>query len=137
MKLNERGFRHHGARATIPHVNAQVKTAGRIAVCALNVAIMTAVFKRVVHANATTVVLTFLLAVLVVSANWGFWYAAFLAIVSTAAFNFYFLPPLGTFTIADPQNWIALCAFLVVAVIASKLSAAPRHPRREGRARRN
>jgi len=122
MKLNERGFRHHGARATIPHVNAQVKTAGRIAVCALNVAIMTAVFKRVVHANATTVALTFLLAVLVVSANWGFWYAAFLAIVSTAAFNFYFLPPLGTFTIADPQNWIALCAFLTTAVISSQLS---------------
>ena len=32
------------------------------------------------------------------------------------ALNFYFLPPIGTFTIADPQNWVALLAFLVAAV---------------------
>ena len=31
--------------------------------------------------------------------------------------NFFFLPPVGTFTIADPQNWIALIVFLVVAVV--------------------
>src|SRR6185436_2757073 len=36
----------------------------------------------------------------------------------------FFLPPLNTFTIADPQNWIALFAFFIVGVIASKLSAA-------------
>ncbi len=74
------------------------------------------------HANATTVALTFLLSVLVVSANWGFWYAAFLAVISTLAFNFFFLPPFGTFTIADPQNWVALLAFLATAVIAGQLS---------------
>ena len=59
-----------------------------------------------------------MLAVLVVSANWGFWYEAFVALLSTLAFNFFFLPPFGTFTIADPQNWIALLAFLATAVIA-------------------
>ena len=50
-------------------------------------------------------------------------------------FNFFFLPPVGTFTIADPQNWIALFAFLVVAVIASKLSAAAQSRAREAIAR--
>ena len=74
------------------------------------------------HANPTTVALTFLLAVLIVSANWGFWYAASLALLATFAFNFFFLPPVGTLTIADPQNWVALCAFLVTAVIAGQLS---------------
>ncbi len=64
------------------------------------------------HANPTTVALTFLLAVLIVSANWGFWYAASVALLATLAFNFFFLPPVGTFTIADPQNWVALFAFL-------------------------
>jgi len=78
--------------------------------------------KHVLHANVTTVALTFLLAVLVVSANWGFWYAAFVALLSTLAFNFFFLPPFGTFTIADPQNWAALFAFLATAVIAGQLS---------------
>ena len=51
--------------------------------------------------------------------------------------NFFFLPPVGTFTIADPQNWIALFAFLVVAVIASNLSAAAQERAREAIARRN
>jgi len=88
----------------------------------LIVAAIVFLYKRGLHANATTVALTFLLSVLVVSANWGFWYAAFLAVISTAAFNFYFLPPLGTFTIADPQNWTALFAFLATAVIAGQLS---------------
>jgi len=79
-------------------------------------------YKHGIHANATTVALTFLIAVLLVSANWGFWYAVFLAVLSTLAFNFYFLPPFGTFTIADPQNWVALLAFLLTAMIAGQLS---------------
>jgi len=57
-----------------------------------------------------------------VSAFWGLQYSVFLAILATLAFNYYFLPPYGTFTIADPQNWIALVAFLVTALIASQLS---------------
>jgi two-component system, OmpR family, sensor histidine kinase KdpD len=39
---------------------------------------------------------------------------------------FFFLPPAGTFTIADPQNWVAFVAFLVTAVIASQLSGRAR-----------
>ncbi len=47
---------------------------------------------------------------------------SFSPFLATAAFNFFFLPPLDTFTIADPQNWVALIAFLVTALVASKLS---------------
>jgi two-component system sensor histidine kinase KdpD len=79
-------------------------------------------YRHVVHANSTTVALTFLLAVLLVSANWGFWYAAAVALLATVAFNFFFLPPLGTFIISDPQNWAALFAFLATAAIAGQLS---------------
>ena len=94
----------------------------RSVVCAVIVAAVVLIYKHVVHPNATTVALTFLLAVLVVSAYWGFWYAAFLAVVSTLVFNFFFLPPVGTLTIADPQNWFALGAFLATAMIAGQLS---------------
>lgn len=94
----------------------------RTIICTLIVPAVVLFYERAVHANATTVALTFLLAVLVVSANWGFWYAAFLAVLSTLAFNFFFLPPVGTFTIADPQNWVALSAFLATAIIAGQLS---------------
>ena len=41
-------------------------------------------------------------------------------------FNFFFLPPVGTLTIADPQNWVALFAFLAVSLVASHLSTVAR-----------
>ncbi len=94
----------------------------RTAICAAIVPAIVLFSRNVLHPNSTTVALTFLLAVLLVSANWGFWYAAALALLATIAFNFYFLPPVGTLTISDPQNWVALFAFLATAVIAGQLS---------------
>jgi two-component system, OmpR family, sensor histidine kinase KdpD len=96
--------------------------AGRFVIAAVVVAAITALYYRLAHVNPTTVSLTFLLAVLVVAAVWGLVYATFMAVCATLAFNFFFLPPVGLFTIADPQNWVALAAFLVTAVIASNLS---------------
>jgi two-component system sensor histidine kinase KdpD len=77
---------------------------------------------KLLPVNPTTVALTLLVAVLVTSAYWGFRVAIAQALVATAAFNFFFLPPYGTFTIADPQNWIALFAFCLTALIASNLA---------------
>jgi two-component system sensor histidine kinase KdpD len=57
-----------------------------------------------------------------IASTWGLFQAVFVSVVATLSFNFFFLPPFGTFTIADPQNWIALLAFLITAVIASELS---------------
>lgn len=93
------------------------------AVSAAGVAATTFIFYRPIHVNPTTVALTFLLGVLCVSAVWGLAPAVFMAIASTLSFNYFFLPPVRTFTIADPQNWVALVAFLVTAVVASHLSA--------------
>ena len=84
--------------------------------------VIVVLYYRVLHVNPTTVALTFLIAVLVVSANWGLRCAVLVSLVATAAFNYFFLPPIGTFTIADPQNWVALAAFLLTAIIASELS---------------
>ena len=93
----------------------------RFLACLAGVAAIVFVYRHV-HVNPTTVALSFLLAVLVVSATWGLTYAVVTALVATTAFNYFFLPPVGTFTISDPQNWVALFAFLVTAIIASHLS---------------
>lgn len=77
---------------------------------------------RFAHANASTAGFAFLLAVLGVSAAWGLRYAIFLSCLAALAYNFFFLPPIGTFAIAGSQNWIALFTFLLTAVIASQLS---------------
>ena len=75
------------------------------------VACIVFVYHRLIPVNPTTVALTFLLAVLVVSAYWGLRYSVLLAALATLGFNYYFLPPIGRLTIADPQNWVALFAF--------------------------
>ena len=51
--------------------------------------------------------------------------------------NFFFLPPVGTFAIADPQNWVALFAFLAVSLVASNLSAVARARTQEAVGRRD
>lgn len=89
---------------------------------AVVVAAITALYFKVIHVTAATVSTTFLLAVLVISALWGLRYAVATSILATLAFNYFFLPPIGTLTIADPQNWVALFAFLMTALIASQLS---------------
>src|SRR5256884_3142448 len=87
------------------------------------VAGITLFYRHVVSVNHTTVALSFLLAILAVSAVWGMLVSAFISIVAMLTFNFFFLPPVGTFTIADPQNWVALFSFLATSLIASRLSA--------------
>lgn len=63
--------------------------------------------------------------------------AIVVSVAAMLAMNFFFLPPIGRFTIADPQNWIALFAFLAVAIVASNLSAAAQQRAHEAIARRN
>ena len=101
-------------------IGARAQTVRYVLVIAAIGAITTVDFK--LHVNHTTVALMFLVMVLLTSAYWGLRYAVVMAVCATAAFNFFFLPPIGTFTIADPQNWIALFAFLVTALVASNLA---------------
>jgi two-component system, OmpR family, sensor histidine kinase KdpD len=91
---------------------------------------------RIFHRNPTTVGFVFLLAILIISATWGLRQAIFMALMATLLYNFFFLPPLFTFTISDPQNWIALFAFLITAIIGSQLSERARRQAREANQRR-
>ncbi len=101
------------------------------------VAITTVSLQRLPEVSPTTVALALLLIVLGTATIGRLRIAIIVSVGSMLAFNFFFLPPVRTFTIADPQNWIALFVFLVVAVIASNLSAAAQERTREAVARRN
>jgi two-component system sensor histidine kinase KdpD len=92
------------------------------------------VFRRAAPVNATSVALIFLLAILYVSAFWGLRVSIFMSLLATLSFNRYFLPPLGALTLGAPQYWVALGAFLVTAITASRLSEQAR--RRAGDATR-
>jgi len=76
--------------------------------------------------NSTIVALTYLLVVLVVAASSQLWVAVLTSCASMALLNFFFLPPVGTWTISDPGNWAAWLAFFTVSLVGSRLSAAAR-----------
>jgi len=94
----------------------------RLLLSAAGVASITLVAHKVIPGNPTTVAFAYLLFVLIIASTWGFVEACLSSILATLAFNFFFLPPVGTFTISDPQNWVALFSFLATSLIASRLS---------------
>jgi two-component system sensor histidine kinase KdpD len=76
--------------------------------------------------NPTTVALSLLLIILFVAASSRLWVAVLASVMSALVFDFFFLPPVGTFNINDPQDWIAFFAFLTVSLVASQLSSVAR-----------
>jgi two-component system sensor histidine kinase KdpD len=93
-------------------------------VAVIGVAAMTCVLKLLgEHINSTTVALALLLVVLLVAAGWGSRPAVLASLLGVVCFNLFYLPPVGRLSIEDADNWIALFAFLVTAVIAGQLWA--------------
>lgn len=88
------------------------------------------------HINPTTVALAFLLIVVFLATAWGPRPAVVGSLLSVACLNFFFLPPLHTFVIADPENWIALFAFLITAITVGQLSAHAKRRAEEANAAR-
>jgi two-component system sensor histidine kinase KdpD len=94
-----------------------------------------AVYRLWLHVNPTTVALTLLLLVLFLAAKWGLRYGVATSLVATLCYNFFFLPPIGTLVINDPQNWLALFAFLATSVVGSRLAERAREEAEEARTR--
>ena len=97
---------------------------------------ITFLYRQILHVNQTTVALSFLLAILAVSAVWGMVVSVFMSLAAMLVFNYLFLPPVGKLTIADPQNWVALFAFLVTSIVGSQLSSRIRKEADEAHQRR-
>jgi two-component system sensor histidine kinase KdpD len=109
----------------------------RFAISAAVVSAVVFLYFRWLHVNPATVGFSLLLVVLLISAAWGLRYAIFTAFLAAAGYNVFFLPPLFRFTIVDPQNWIALFAFLITAVVASQLSERARRGTQHAEQRRH
>jgi len=73
----------------------------------------------------------YVFAVLVIAVFYGIGYALPVSVASMLAFNWFFLPPVHTFTLADSENWFALAVYLVTAVVVSELAARSRRQARE------
>src|SRR5436309_1021352 len=112
---------------------------GRIAGVAASLVVLAGIivfYRHVLRVNQTTVALSFLLAILAVSAVWGMAVSVFMSVLAMLSFNYFFLPPVGTFTVVDPQNWVALFAFLITSITGSQLSSRIRKEADEAHQRR-
>jgi two-component system, OmpR family, sensor histidine kinase KdpD len=98
--------------------------------------LLVALFRLVIHVNVTTAALSFLVLVLIVATRWRLAHSVYLSILCTLLYNFFFLPPVGTLTIADPQNWVTLSVFLGTSVLVSHLSESERKQREISEQRR-
>jgi two-component system sensor histidine kinase KdpD len=88
------------------------------------------------HVNVTTAGFTYVVAALLIASFVGTAEAVVTSFVAVAAFNFFFIPPIFTFTVADPQNWVALLALLITTLVASRLAARAREQTQDALDRR-
>jgi len=106
-------------RPARPNANARPYVASSLVVAlALCVAL---VLRRGLEVN--NVSLVFLTGILWVAVAWGLWPSLWASLMAMLCFNFFFLPPLYTLTIAEPENMVALFFFFLTGVIASHLGA--------------
>lgn len=90
--------------------------------------------KRVAPVTSLSVV--YIPAVALVSVFWGLWLGLATALLSAATFNFFHIPPVGSFTISDARNWVALAAFMTIAAIVSTIANVARARAEEAELRR-
>ena len=94
----------------------------RVALSLAIIAGITAACFRLFDVNATTAGFAYLLGILLIAAAWGLIESLVASVTGMVCFSYFFLPPIGRLTIADPENWVALFTFLATALVASHLS---------------
>lgn len=76
----------------------------------------------VLHFNSAPIGFLFLLVVVVEAILCGFWQATVVSLLASACLDYFFYPPYLTFNISDPQDWVALGAFEISALVVSRVS---------------
>jgi len=117
-------------------VESRISRKLSIPLAAGSVIFITLVFRMFSIVNATTAGFAYLIAILLVAAWGGIAESVVASIVASVCFSYFFLPPVGTWAISDPENWVALFAFLMSSLIASQLSDRARRRTAEANTRK-
>lgn len=81
--------------------------------------------------NLTTAALSLLLAILGISAVWGLVEATIASIAATLGINYYYLTPIHSFWVSDPEDWVVFVTFIITALVSNHLAARARHRAQE------
>jgi two-component system, OmpR family, sensor histidine kinase KdpD len=121
---------------SVPSFRLRSSMMARAALGLFAVLLITEFFRHGPSVNATTVGFAYLLAILVASTCVDLRVSVVMCLASTLAYDYYFLPPISTFNINDAQDWVALFAFLVTALIGTRLASGARNRANEATLRR-
>jgi two-component system sensor histidine kinase KdpD len=99
--------------------------------------VITTIYYRQPLVNITTVGFTFLLAILVAAAVGGYGPSLLMSVVATLLYDYFFLPPVGTWNITDSRDWVALTSFVITSIVGSSLSEMARRQTRKARQQRH
>src|ERR1700722_13726056 len=93
--------------------------------CALGCAVVAVatLFAYRLHLPLATAGFIYLLVVVVVSLVYGIWQATFISLLAVSCLNYFFIPPILSFSVNDQRDWIALVSFQVCALLVSRLSS--------------
>jgi two-component system sensor histidine kinase KdpD len=116
-----RGWTTQLGAATLRHQRPPQSIGIAAAVASVAVTTLAIYFLRRI-APVVSLSIVYLPAVLLISTFWGLTLGLFTSLLSAAAFNWFHIPPTGKFTIVDSRNWVALAAFMIVAVVASTIA---------------
>ena len=86
-----------------------------------SVALVTLIGLRL-HLNLSTSGSLYFLIVVMIAVVWGFLEASVTSLIAVNCLNYFFVPPVFTWTVSDPQNWVALGTFELAALTVSRLS---------------
>jgi len=89
-----------------------------------------------VHVNLATACLVLVLAVMATASVLGSGPALLSALLATFVVNYFFIPPIYSWGIRDPQNWVAFAVFVICAVTVGQLSSRAKREASEAESRR-
>jgi two-component system sensor histidine kinase KdpD len=89
--------------------------------CAAIAAVTFVAYK--LHVPLSTAGFIYLLIVVGVALAYGIWQATFVSLVAVSCLNYFFIPPVLSFVVADSRDWVALVSFQVCALLVSRLSS--------------
>ncbi len=75
------------------------------------------------HLPVATAGFIYLLVVVITSISYGIWQATLISLFAVTCLNYFFIPPIWSFTVSDDRDWIALISFQVCALLVSRISS--------------
>jgi two-component system sensor histidine kinase KdpD len=99
-------------------------------------AVLTTVGLAMTSARATTAGMVFLMVVVVTATQAGLVISLYSAVLCALSFDYFFLPPIHTFTLAGPQEWVSMLTFAVSSLVAGRVAERARVQKEQAEQRR-